>query len=198
MILFLQQTLVTLFYLIFSFRSGCMLNMWDWNKFRLSLFKKIKEMCKNFPFCNALVSLAPVVRMDICSHLFLEYISHLNIFTRKKFVKFSKSANLTEEVDNWGRRKAASALPWHGMACPSDRTWHGRALWQGPHQLMPSKIYWSSHRKLSIPATVSGFCSKLQGFVDIYINKVFWLTYKYYLYFSEDRDTSDQGVGGCW
>ena len=93
------------------------------------MFKKIKEMCKNFPFCNALVSLAPVVRMDICSHLFLEYISHLNIFTRKKFVKFSKSANLTKEVaiDNWGSRKAASALPWHGMAWHGPLTGHGMA-----------------------------------------------------------------------
>ena len=104
-------------------------------------------MCKNFPFCNALVSLAPVVRMDICSHLFLEYISHLNIFTRKKFVKFSKSANLTKEVaiDNWGSRKAASALPWHGMA------WHGMPLWQDMAWQGTlaglSKIYWSSHTK---------------------------------------------------
>ena len=110
------------------------------------MFKKIKEMCKNIPFCNALVSLAPVVRMDICSHLFLEYISHLNVFTiyakadnfsffigffvtREKFVKFSKSANLTEEVaiDNWGSRKAASALPWHGMAWHGPLTGHGMA-----------------------------------------------------------------------
>ena len=117
------------------------------------MFKKIKEMCKNIPFGNALVSLAPVVRMDICSHLFLEYISHLNVFTiyakadnfsffigffvtREKFVKFSKSANLTPStIGEAGRLPVhCPGMAWHGMACPSDRAWHGRALWQGPHQ----------------------------------------------------------------
>ena len=65
---------------------------------------------------------------DLCkSRQFLIFIGFF--VTREKFVKFSKSANLTEEVaiDNWGSRKAASALPWHGMAWHAPLTGHGMA-----------------------------------------------------------------------